>query len=46
MVIDAVGMRLPAAIEALATLDPSVRENRFGRDRPLMTESGRYAPAT
>ncbi|MCI1746997.1 MAG: DUF86 domain-containing protein [Acidipropionibacterium sp.] len=36
LVIDAVCMRLSAGIEALATLDPSVRDMIFGDDWPLM----------
>lgn len=35
-VIDAVCMRLSAGIEALATLDPTTREEIFGDDLPLM----------
>ena len=36
LVIDAICMRLSAAIETLATLDPVVREELFGADWPLM----------
>lgn len=36
LVIDAVCMRLSAGIEALAALDPSVREEIFGGVWPLM----------
>lgn len=36
LVIDAVCMRLSAGIEALATLDSSVREDLFGADWRLM----------
>lgn len=36
LVIDAVCMRLSAGIEALATLDPTTREEIFGDDWPLM----------
>ena len=36
LVIDAVCMRLSAGIETLATLDPTVRVELFGEDRPLM----------
>lgn len=36
LVIDAICMRLSAAIEALATLDPNVRNQLFSTDWPLM----------
>lgn len=36
LVIDAVCMRLSAGIEALAALDPNVREEMFGEVWPLM----------
>jgi uncharacterized protein with HEPN domain len=36
LVIDAICMRLSAGIEALATLDPDVRDQLFGTDWPLM----------
>lgn len=36
LVIDAVCMRLSAGIEALATLDPDMRDQLFGTDWPLM----------
>lgn len=36
LVIDAVCMRLSAGIEALAALDPAVREEIFGEAWPLM----------
>ena len=36
LVIDAICMRLSAGIEALATLEPNVRDQLFGADWPLM----------
>lgn len=36
LVIDAACMRLSAAIEVLATLEPDVRNQLFGADWPLM----------
>lgn len=36
LVIDAICMRLSAGIEALATLEPDVRDRLFGTDWPLM----------
>lgn len=36
LVLDAVCMRLSAGIEALAALDPQIREDLFGSDWPLM----------
>ena len=36
LVIDAICMRLSAGIEALATLDPDVRDQMFGTDWSLM----------
>ena len=36
LVIDAICMRLSAGVEALATLEPSVRDRLFGADWPLM----------
>lgn len=36
LVIDAICMRLSAGIEALATLDPDVRDQMFGTDWPVM----------
>lgn len=36
LVIDAICMRLSAGIEALATLEPNVRDHLFGADWPLM----------
>jgi uncharacterized protein with HEPN domain len=36
LVIDAICMRLSAAIEVLARLEPDVRERLFGQDWPLM----------
>ena len=36
LVIDAICMRLSAGIEALATLEPEVRDQLFGIDWPVM----------
>lgn len=36
LVVDAICMRLSAGIEALATLEPTVRDRIFGADWPLM----------
>lgn len=36
LVIDAICMRLSSGIEALATLEPNVRDRVFGTDWPLM----------
>lgn len=36
LVIDAVCMRLSAAIETLSTLDPPMRDHLFGEEWPLM----------
>ncbi len=36
LVIDAICMRLSAGVEALATLEPNVRDPLFGADWPLM----------
>ena len=36
LVIDAICVRLPAGIEALATLDSDTRDQLFGTDWPLM----------
>lgn len=36
IVIDAICMRLSAGVEALATLEPNVRDRLFGADWPLM----------
>ena len=36
LVIDAICMRLSAGVEALATLEPNVRDQLFGIDWPLM----------